>query len=253
MVMPKRRAPPPKAKKPPAKRAALEDAGEAPDRLVGSLHMSWQEGEDAYTGIAATAYQEMLDRGIKLSARPNRPPSEFVDNDGFPIMPENIQDLRNQQVGELYAIHQEFYNYVVGQYADALNRLGEATHHFEFVAAKVRLVKEGKQKDKDDWKKLDRRFVMADAKAFEAKCFCNLLAKSVEAAEANLKTISRNITLLESGKKAGTRAAAINARKNIAGRFPQLDSRPTDDGEVRATRSTKPSRTRPPRMPPRKK
>lgn len=242
---------------------------ESPPRLMkgGALHMSLDEGEDAYK-VADSAYDEMLSRGIKLPERPKPKTSHFIDADGGPLVPPNLQDLSNHQLGELYGILDDYYAYITGQLADIQNQLEQAKEAFEFISSKVRLAKEGKQKDKDDLKKSDRRYVTANAMRLELKCLYNLLSKVVLAVEGKLKLVSRNITLSENALKTGTRRAAVDVRRQLSEdphvpqrHRKQLDSNPppTQSGEAQSVRLTRARpvskkvtpRKRPRRPPPR--
>jgi hypothetical protein len=224
---------------------------EGPEKLVGSIHMSIPEGEEAYS-VADEAMGELTRRGIKLPARPTRDRGQFVDDDGVPVMPTNLQDLSDREIGELYVVVQEYYAYVAGQVADTRNRHNEATRKFKFIASKVRLAKDGKQKDKDDKKMADRRYVIADSEAFRLECTYNLLAKVEEAAEADLKLISRNISLREQRLKVGGRGSSIGSRRRLAydddkppKHYTEEDQEPEDQPPAKV-RSRKPPRRRPP-------
>jgi hypothetical protein len=187
-------------------------------KLVGSLQMDTPEGEEAYK-VAQSAHDEMVSRGIYLPEKPEFDKGgQFVHDDGSPRMPNNLQDLSDYDLGELYYIVETYFSYVVGQFAQVSNEYTEAQEVFKFVAAKVRLGKEGKVQDKNDRQIADRRYVLANAKALELKCLYNLLSKVKDKLEADLKMISRSITLREQRLKTGGRVASIGARKKFAGR-----------------------------------
>lgn len=188
----------------------------AQQRLVGSLQMDDSEGEAAYK-VAQSAYDELVSRGIYLPEKPEFQPGQFVHEDGSPRMPLNIQELSDMEIGELYNIVENFYAYVVGQFAVVSNQYTEASEIFKFVAAKVRLGKDGKQQDKTDRQIADRRYVLANAKALELKCLYNLLAKVKDKLETDMQVISRNITLREQRIKTGGRVASIGARRKFSG------------------------------------
>jgi hypothetical protein len=218
-----------------------------PEKLVGSIHMSIPEGEEAYS-VADEMMQELTRRGIKLPARPTRDLGRFVDEDGVPIMPTNLQDLDDRDIGELYAVVQEYYAYVAGQVADTRNRHNEAIRKFKFIASKVRLAKDGKQKDKDDKKTADRRYVIADADAFRMECLYNLLAKVEEAVESDLKLISRNISLREQRLKIGGRVASLGSRRQL--HLEPLKHYRDEDQEPEQQPPARPKSRRPPRRRP---
>jgi len=224
-------------------------------KLVGSLQMDTPEGEAAYK-VAKSAHDEMVSRGIYLPERPEFDAGQFVHDDGSPRMPNNLQDLNDYDLGELYFIVETYFSYVVGQFAEVSNEYTEAQEVFKFVAAKVRLGKEGKVQDKNDRQIADRRYVLANAKALELKCLYNLLSKVKDKLEADLKMISRSITLREQRLKTGGRVASIGARKKFSGhvRHPSeepehhMDEReePEEESPKPRVRSRRPPRRRPP-------
>ena len=229
----------------------------APKKLVGgSLQMGTPEGESAYK-VSQSAYEEMIRMGIYLPERPEfDSKSQFIKEDGSPRMPPNIQELDDMEIGELYYIVDSYYCYVTGQYAQISNQYVEATEIFKFVAAKVRLGKEGKQQDKTDRQIADRRYVLANATALELKCLYNLLSKVKDNLEKNLQQISRNITLREQRIKIGGRVASIGARRKISERFrhpseePERHMEGQEEAEETPTprvRTRRPPRRRPPR------
>jgi len=128
-----------------------------------------------------------------------------------------MQQLTDMDIGELYYIVETYFSYVTGQLAHVSNQYEEAKEVFKFIAAKVRLGKEGRQQDKTDRQIADRRYVLANAKALELKCLYNLLSKVKDKLEADMKVISRNITLREQRLKTGGRVASIGARKKFSG------------------------------------
>lgn len=188
----------------------------AQKKLVGSLQMDTPEGEEAYK-VADSAHAAMVEMGIYLPERPEFEPGEFVHDDGSPRMPGNMQELTDMEIGELYYIVETYFAYVTGQFAQVSNQYEEAKEIFKFIAAKVRLGKEGKVQDKTDRQTADRRYVLANAKALELKCLYNLLSKVKDKLEADMKVISRNITLREQRLKTGGRVASIGARKKFQG------------------------------------
>lgn len=228
----------------------------ATKKLVGSLQMDTPEGEEAYK-VAQSAYDEMVSRGIYLPERPEFEPGQFVHEDGSPRMPQNIQELGDMEIGELYNIVETYYSYVTGQFAHVSNQYAEAQEVFKFIAAKVRLGKEGKQQDKTDRQIADRRYVLANAKALELKCLYNLLAKVKDKLEKDMQMISRNITLREQRIKTGGRVASIGARRRFSGHTPHpRDTEPErhieepeapEEAPTPRVRTKRPPRRRPPR------
>lgn len=218
----------------------------SPKKLMegGALHMKIDEGEDAYR-VSESAYSEMVKRGIRLPEKPDLS-SQFVDEDGGPVLPANLQVLTDHQIGELYGVLDDYYAYVAGQLADVQNQYEEGKEIFEFILSKVRLAKEGKQKDKDDLSKSDRRYVIANAKRLELKCLYNLLVRVVQGVESKLKRVSRSITLRENEMRKGARRAAVDARRQLSHTEPP-----------KTVASTKPTRVRPSskirRKPPKRK
>lgn len=191
-------------------------------KLVGSLQMETPEGEEAYK-VAQSAYDEMVSRGIYLPEKPEFVGGEFVHPDGSPNLPLNIQALSDMEIGELYNIVEAYYSYVVGQFALVSNQYNEAVEVFKFIAAKVRLGKEGKQQDKTDRQIADRRYVLANARALELKCLYNLLSKVRDKLEKDLQMISRNVTLREQRIKTGVRVASIQSRQKFREQMPRED------------------------------
>lgn len=182
--------------------------------LVGTLQMETPEGEAAYE-VAKSAHDEMVSMGIYLPEKPEFDAGQFVHPDGSPKMPPNVQELADSEIGELYYIVLEYFAYVIGQFARVNNEYAESQEVFKFVAAKVRLGKEGKVQDKNDRQIADRRYVLANAKALELKCLYNLLSKVRDKLDADMKMISRSITLRDQRIKTGGRGNSIDARKKF--------------------------------------
>ena len=221
-------------------------------KLVGSLQMDTPEGEAAYK-VAQSAHDEMVSRGIFLPERPEFDRGQFIHGDGSPKMPLNMQELGDMEIGALYNIVEAYYAYVTGQFAQVTNEYSEAQEIFRFIAAKVRLGKEGKVQDKTDRQIADRRYVLANARALELKCLYNLLSKVRDKLDADMKVISRNITLREQRLKTGNRVASIGARKKFAGHvrppeemehYPETHEEPKEQPKPRI-RSKRPPRKRP--------
>jgi hypothetical protein len=216
------------------------------DKLIGSLQMETPEGEEAYH-VAESAHSAMTEMGIYLPEKPEFDPSEFVHEDGSPRMPKNMQELSDMEIGELYYIVGSFFAYVTGQFADVGNRYDVAKETFNFVKAKVRLGKEGKQQDKNDRQIADRRYVIANARALELKCLYNLLSKVKDKLEQDLKSISRNITLRDQRIKTGGRAASIGARRRFSSSPQHMeDEEPPKEVPRPRVRSRRPPQRRPP-------
>lgn len=183
------------------------------------------EGEDAYK-VSETAYAEMLRRGIKLPSKPSGFSENLFDDDQVPIIPPNILDLSDRQLGELSTVVQLYYSYVLGQLADAKNRHKEAKERHDFVSSKVRLTKDGTSADKDSRKVTDRRYVISRARAFEAECFYTLLEAVVDAWDANWRLISRLITVRDQEIKKGSRQAHIDTVRRMSDQIRDRDDRP---------------------------
>lgn len=222
-------------------------------KLVGSLQMDTPEGEDAYQ-VSQTAHDTMVEMGIYLPERPEFDHGAFVNEDGSPRMPNNMQELTDMEIGELYYIVETYYSYVTGQLAHVSNQYSEAQEVFKFIAAKVRLGKEGRQQDKTDRQIADRRYVLANAKALELKCLYNLLSKVRDKLDADMKVISRNITLREQRLKTGGRVASIGARKKFSGHGRRPEPEPAHhlekDEEAEETPTPRVRKRRPPRRRP---
>lgn len=182
------------------------------NRAVGSLVMDIEEGPRHYE-VSEEAFQDLIDRGLKLPERPDSRESEFVGDDGGIIMPSNLVDLSDEDLGELYGVLEQYYAYAAGQLALVKNSFKESDKQHRFIAAKVRLGKDGTEKGKDAKKLIDRRFVISEAEAFKQECLHNLIAKVVEAAEADLKFVSRSISIRDQRLKSAGRAASIGARR----------------------------------------
>jgi hypothetical protein len=191
----------------------------------GSMHMTMDEGEDAYR-VSSSAYDEMLRRGIKLPARPQGGSSDLLDEDGVPIIPIDIVELSESRLGELSTYVQLYYSYVIGQLADVKNKYKEAKEQHEFVSSEVRLTKDGTSADKEARKITDRRYVMSRAKAFELECLHNLLNAVVDSWDANWKLISRLITVREQEIKKGARHAHIETVRRMSDQIRDRDSQP---------------------------
>ena len=197
--------------------------GDAPSTLVPEWYMDVVEGEEAYT-VAESAYNELLRLGMKLPSRP-RITSRFLDDDGCPLMPRNVMELDDYEIGELYGLVQAYYSYVGGQLARVKTEMEQALKQVKFVSARVRIGKDGTAKDKDDRRQTDRRFVIADARSTELIYLHTLMSAVVAGCEGDLKLISRQITLRDQNLKTETRGAAIAARKRFTSERPRVGSR----------------------------
>ena len=231
----------------PAAKAKLPEkpSGNSPGTLVKEWYLEVPEGEAAYT-VEDTALAEMIKLGIKLPERPLGE-SRFLDEDGCPVMPENILELGDRDIGELYGIVQSFHSYVLGQLVLIKNRLAQAGKQVGFISARVRIGKDGTSKDKDDRMTTDRRYVMADSRTLELQCLYNLVSKVAESIDGDLRLISRNISLREQGLKVGARMATVDARKRIGVRRPaRLEAhRQVIDVECEKVESPKPRKGKP--------
>lgn len=225
-----------------------DNRGDAPPRLTPK---GWQigldEGEKAYT-VAQKVLEDIRHRGIKLSARPGIE-SSFVDEDGYPIMPPNLMQLTDEELGELYSIVDAWKTYVSDQVAEVIVHWSEAQKQFEFISSKVRLTKDGKQKDKDDAKLTDVRYVNASAKVLELQCLMTMMQRSENNLETNRRTISRIITLRDQEIRSGARMAGLSSRRAFSSRdveatsFPRPALRPANPD---LSKKTDPAKTDPP-------
>lgn len=204
---------------------------DAPPTLLPDWYMDVVEGEEAYK-VAEPAYKEMIRLGMKLPARP-RGASQFLDDDGCPLMPPNVMELDDYEIGELYGLVQAYYSYVGGQLSRVKTEMEQALRQVKFVAARVRIGKDGTAKDKDDRRQTDRRFVLADARATELIYLHTLMSAVVSGCEGDLRLISRQITLRDQNLKTETRGAAIAARKRIGGHRPTRFDRDNIGGKTR--------------------
>jgi hypothetical protein len=221
-------------------------------KLVGSLQMDTPEGEKAYM-VAESAHDTMVEMGIYLPERPEFLSGRFVHEDGSPRMPNNMQALSDVDIGELYYVVGAYYGYVTGQFVHVKNQYKEAKEVFKFIAAKVRLGKEGKVQDKTDRQMADRRYVLANAKVLELECLHNLLSEVKDKLESDMKLISRNITLREQRIKTGGRGASIGSKKkfrnqmrsSVPDHYTEESEEPSEEPKPRI-RSRRPPRRRPP-------
>jgi hypothetical protein len=187
------------------------------DDEIKSLRVNLQvpqggEGEDRYD-VHDSAMQEMLDRGVKLPRRP-RKESQFTDADGWYVVPNNLTELANDDLGELYTIVQACAAYVSGQLADVRNQYEVAKKQLGFITAHVKLNQTGAQKHKDTMSNVDIRVVEQDAKVTRLSCLLTLMEEARRAAEGDIKMISRIVTIREQDLTANQRADAIQSRKH---------------------------------------
>lgn len=223
--------------------------------LLGNLTVTMQEADDAYSSVAKEALENLASSGIYLAERPEPIESRFVHDDGTPKVPINISDLTDEEIGELHAIVITFFAYVAGQSAKADNEHKVAQEHCKLVESKVRLGKEGAQKDKDDKKLTDRRFVIANQILLRARCKVAYLNAVISKLEAEAKLISRNITLRGDMMKNVNRDASIRRRSRDAFGGASNDEQygnphPTSRPSSRPSRSTTSKKTR--RAPPKR-
>jgi hypothetical protein len=195
---------------------------DGPKTLLGSsIHMTIPEAENSYNVLDGVK-KEMYERGIHISESPELDKdSQFVKND-TPFIPPHISELANREIGDLYALTQRFYSYLLGQVAVVKGEHTIAKKLFKFIDAKVRLAKDGSVKDKDDKRVVDRRYVQADAEVTRLEVLKTILSAVVEGVDMDLKLISRTISLREQGMMVENRAAAIETRRDFSRRVNDI-------------------------------
>jgi len=222
-----------------------------PPRAIGSLQMETQEGEDAYR-VAESAYDGLINLGIHPREWPPPFESQYLDDDGVPRIPGRVVDLENDDLGDLFHIVGSYATYVNEQLGLIENQYDEAKKQKEFIAAKVRLGKDGKQTDKTNLMTTDRRFVLADAKELELRCLSRLMTKVAKGLETDLKMLSRHISLRDQKIKTAMRSGSIDSRKIPSGYFLELEDEETLDQEAEMPEERRGTR-RPSIKPPRRR
>lgn len=235
-------------RKPPSRKSSPRRSPpkkDRPDKLIrGSWKIKHEDMENAYR-VTEKAKDEMIRRGIKMPERPSTKDSDFTDRDGFPHMPENLMDLSNNDLGELYSIIGAWQTYIVGQVAEAEVKHKEVSKHKKLVESKVRLQQAGLKNsaDKTAATETDVRYVSANEEEIESEAFLVLLRNAADNMEANRKIISRIISLRDQEVRSGSRLAGIRSSNAFRNHMPDVLTEVRDvDVPPPRTRRSPPSR-----------
>lgn len=141
-----------------------------------------------------------------------------MDQDGWYVVPQHLNDLTNEELGELYNVVQACSTYISGQLATIRNEVEVAKKKLGFTNAQLLLSKQGSNvKEREKTALIDQRYVSADANMLKLKCLLNLLEEAKKASEGDIKMISRIVTIREQDLAAGQRSASIGSRRMSTG------------------------------------
>lgn len=183
-----------------------------PKAMRVQLHAK-QEDEAQYD-VHEEALEELSRRGVKLPSRPRFEGSLFADQDGWYVIPPNLNELTNEEIGELYNIVQACSTYISGQLARVRNEVEVSKKKLGFTNAQLLLSKQGANvKEREKTTLIDQRYVSADAQMLKLKCLLTLLEEARKASEGDIKMISRIVTIREQDLAAGQRSASIGSRR----------------------------------------
>mgnify|MGYP006863437681 CR=1 FL=1 len=176
-------------------------------RMDRGFNLTMEEGRTLYK-VSGQALTEVKRRGLAPCGRPMIH-DKWHDEDGFPILPRNIGNVSDNDIGELYNVFLEWYNYANGQFAVTRNELAVAQKRAGFVLSRLIEDATGTVKEKEAKARSDRRYVEEDASVTELESRRNLLDAKVSEFSQAIKSISRHISIRESKREKFNRGRSI--------------------------------------------
>jgi hypothetical protein len=173
------------------------------DEGIGTYHRATQR---AFDRVAAEA---------QLDMNPPRPTVHGKFFDGR--LPENLASLRAAEIAEYYSAMCHFADFVNSKAVQAKAMLVNAEQVIELTKAKIRKSKTGTAGEKEDGVNCDSRYVEANGDWLEAKTYSDILATIAEAAQRDLRFISRIIETKKMEIEMGRRDNAVRRPPDIRG------------------------------------
>lgn len=213
---------------------AVRKANPETSTRFGGFECDHAEADERYS-FSGRVFEQLEEFGLSVRKRP-----QLVEDHAsiFPGMhsgdyfdgrlPMVIRKLNLDQLSALYSLFSNWYAYVVSQTRLIAARRAEAKKKKEFAWSMVRSIY---KKDPDtgknrtdqvtsDYARGDFRFVEADALYEEYNALYNCLEAAVTVAEADMKVISREVTLHQMKEEQGFK------RQGVYGRAANVPSRP---------------------------
>jgi hypothetical protein len=150
---------------------------------------SVEEIKKAYSA-AGDVVEELEKAGIYLPPRPQDSEGSALD----PILPPDLSVLSLNDLAKLHTEFTNYADYVSGRLALAIKDRAIAQGFQRAVWAKLRSVKEGDNKEKDDQVQVDPQFLEAEADSIRGACMVALIEAVMNRCNKDLKVISRTIS-----------------------------------------------------------
>ena len=170
--------------------------------LKYSAQLGMDEGRAAYSNTASVVGQ--IFTGQKGFSMPYRPILQQTQQgpvyfDGR--LPPDLTRLSDDELGQWLGLMSSWMSYVETQLAEAEMNLLAAREERDFVEAKIRLTyvkdDEGRKltvKERDDWVRVDTRFVEANSKVIYSESLVKLMRAINNSAQNSFSALSRRIT-----------------------------------------------------------
>jgi len=147
------------------------------------------EGDRMYEDAGLKAVERLENSGLALPSRPLEDNGQFFDG----RLPDNVNSFTNSELGDIFSKmcgHSDYVNSLLTvAKAETLN----SSEKLKLVKSLVRKSKTGTVQEKEDLTTADIRYVEANTCWIEAKTFCELLGGIAEAANRDLRVLSRLI------------------------------------------------------------
>ena len=175
-----------------------------------------EEGLEMLSNASVHAVSRLKDVGLSdVYQRPKVRGGKFFDG----RLPSDINDMSLAGLGEQFTLMEQWFTYVSKVYKQAKAEATNTDRQVKLTRAKVRKTYRGSESEKDDDVLCDLRYCKALAVWLEAQEFYDLVTSVYDAADRDLKFISRLIELKKLEKDVGNREGNINGR----GRKPVRD------------------------------
>lgn len=169
-----------------------------------------EEGRQRYSAASDRAMSRIADLGIDvLDEQPVNRDNEYFDG----RLPANVNDLSAAELGDLYALMDQFSNWLTGYVTIAKAEVINKAEQLKLTKARIRKSKSGNKDEKEDDTICDTRYVEANALWLEASEYHSVLAGLLDASTRDLRVISRLVTLKEVEFEQGRRSTNIGKHR----------------------------------------
>lgn len=159
-------------------------------RKKADYTMPLSEAEETYDAASLRALERLEAMGLELPPRPLLDDGVYYDGH----LPADVNSYTNRQLGEIYSLQCRFTDWVHSEYIKAKAAAQNAEQKLKQAKSQVRKTKTGTAQAREDATICDARFIEADALYQEADTFARLIEVRAEAANRDLKVLSRLIT-----------------------------------------------------------